>query len=603
MTPIQFNGCVGWLHEGTRTHGIVICEPLGHEALWLHKLVRSLAEHLSDRGFPVLRFHYPASGDSLGDERDANRFDSMLESVRLAVQALRERVALDSLTLVGVRAGAAIALLAADHIPGLTRFIALAPVVRGRSYLRELSFVAQRWLDNVPPTVRYTVRGETPLNVLGHAYPDDLVAALRRIDLCQAAGQLRTLPARALLVDAPYGDGEALSDALQARGVVVSVHPFADWAVAMREPVWSRLPDTLLDTIAGWIDDDADVTVRVLAQCPESGVVLTGKGSVERVVRVGPQQLVGVLCEPTEDIMRAAAPTLLITNTAANPRIADGRLAVRLARSLAARGICSLRIDSSGIGDSSERAREDQSGIPYSDQMIIDMVSAANWLKDEGHHQVVAFGICSGAYTSLHAAARGPFSGVIAVNLPLFVWPRGETLANVIKNQTNSMRGYFASLRSLGKWRGLLLKGRDLRPVLRALLRFLADFMSVRIMRVVEQFGRGPGKDTPRGLLSDMSTRGIRTHLIYGTFDPGVDALVRHFGPASRALARLPNVSVDMQETVDHSLHGGTAAQYAIDRCAALLEGWWTSAELAVPAKTRRATSSHSRKRRTESTQ
>ncbi|NTX29668.1 alpha/beta hydrolase [Burkholderia pyrrocinia] len=602
MTPIQFNGCVGWLHEGTRTHGIVICEPLGHEALWLHKLVRLLAEHLSDRGFPVLRFHYPASGDSLGDERDANRFDSMLGSVRLAVQTLRERVAPDSLTLVGVRAGAAVALLAADDIPGLTHFIALAPVVRGRSYLRELSSVAQRWLDNVPPTVRYAVRDETPLNVLGHVYPDDLVAALRRIDLCHAAGQLRALPARALLVDAPYGDGAALSDALQARGVVVSVHPCADWAVAMREPLWSRLPDTLLDTIAGWIDDDPDRTVRVSAQRPDSGVVLTGKGSVERVVRVGTRQLVGVLCEPTEDMMRAAAPTLLITNTAANPRIADGRLAVRLARSLAARGICSLRIDSSGIGDSSERARDNQLDIPYSDQMIVDMVSAANWLKAEGHHKVVAFGICSGAYTSLHAAARGPFAGVIAVNLPLFVWPRGETLANVIKNQTNSMRGYFASLRSPGKWRRLLLEGRDLRPVLRVLLRFLADFMSVPIMRVAEHVGRGPGKDTPRGLLRDMSTRGIRTHLIYGTFDPGVDALVRHFGPASRAFARLPNVSVDIQETVDHSLHGGTAAQYVIDRCAELLAGWRTSAELAAPAKSKRVTSSHSRKRRTEST-
>ncbi|WP_423368774.1 serine aminopeptidase domain-containing protein [Burkholderia sp. LMG 32019] len=602
MTPIQFNGCVGWLHEGTRTHGIVICEPLGHEALWLHKLVRALAEHLSDRGFPVLRFHYPASGDSLGDERDPNRFDGMVDSVRHAVRALRERVATDSLTLVGVRAGAAVALLAADEIPGLTRFVALAPVVRGRSYLRELSSVGQRWLDNVPPTVRHAVRDETPLNVLGHVYPDDLVAALRRIDLCQSAGQLRTLPARALLVDAPYGDGAALSDALQARGVVANVHPCADWAVAMREPIWSRLPDTLLDTIAAWIDDDPDATVRVSAPGPGSDVVLTGNGSVERVIRVGTRQLIGVLCEPTEDIVRAAAPTLLITNTAANPRVADGRLAVRLARALAARGICSLRIDSSGIGDSSERVRDDQLEIPYSDQMIVDMVSAANWLKDTGHHQVVAFGICSGAYTSLHAAARGPFAGVITVNLPLFVWPRGETLANVIKNQTNSMRGYIASLRSPCKWRRLLLEGRDLRPVLRAVLRFVVDVVSVPIRRVAEHGGRGPGTETPRGLLRDLSARGIRTHLIYGTFDPGVDVLVRHFGPASRAFAHLPNVSADLQDTVDHSLHGGSAAQYVIDRCAALLACWRSPAALAAPTKTSRAISSHVRKRHTEST-
>ncbi|MBA9901830.1 serine aminopeptidase domain-containing protein [Burkholderia cepacia] len=602
MTPVQFDGCVGWLHEGNRTHGIVICEPLGHEALWLHKLVRSLAEHLSDRGFPVLRFHYPASGDSLGDESDPDRFGKMLGSVQSAVQALRERVTVDHLTLVGVRAGAAVALLAADGIPGLTRFIALAPVVRGRGYLRELSVVAQHWLDNAPPTVRCAVRDEKPLNILGHLYPDDLVEALRRIDLRQIAGQLGTLPARALLVDAPYGDSATLSDALQARGVEVKVHACTDWADAMREPLWSRLPEALLDTVADWLDDDPDPIVRACAQCTDAGVVLKGKESIERIVRVGPQQMVGVLCEPAEGIMRAAAPTLLITNTAANPRIADGRLAVRLARSLAAQGICSLRIDASGIGDSGARARDNQQDIPYSDQVITDMVSAADWLKEHGHYKVVSFGICSGAYTSLHAASNGQFAGAIAVNLQVFVWPRGETLTNVIKNQTNSMRGYLASLRSAGKWRRLLRSGRDLRPVLRGLSRFLVDFMSVPIMRIAERVGRYPGKDTPRGLLRDMSARGIRTHLVYGMLDPGVDTLVRHFGPASRAFAHLPNISVDLQESVDHSLHGTAAAQYVIDRCTALLACWRAPVELAVPEKTKHATVSHSRKRHTEST-
>ncbi|OXI37334.1 serine aminopeptidase domain-containing protein [Burkholderia aenigmatica] len=575
MTPIQFDGCVGWLHEGNRSHGIVICEPLGHEALWLHKLVRSLAEHLADRGFPVLRFHYPASGDSLGDEQDADRFERMLASIQRAVRTLHERVAPDSLTLVGVRAGAALALLAADGMPGLTRFVAVAPVVRGRSYVRELSLVAQRWLDNVPPTVRDAVRHERPFNVLGHAYPDDLVGALRRIDLSHAAANMCTLPTRALLVDAPYGDSAALSDALQARGVPVSVHTCQDWAVAMREPLWSRLPDALPDTIASWIDDGADTVIRVTPQRPVRGVALEGNGCVEHVVRVGPQSLVGVLCEPAGDRVCASAPTLLIANTAANPRIADGRLAVRLARSLAGLGIRSLRIDSSGIGDSSQRARDDQTDIPYSDQAIGDMVAAARWLKDAGHHKVVAFGICSGAYASLHAAAQGPLAGVIAVNLPVFIWPRGQMLANVVNNQTNSMRGYAASLRNLDKWRRLLTEGRDLRPVLRALFHFVTDVMSVPVRRFMERVGRGPGKDTPRGLLRDMSARGIQTHLIYGTFDAGVDVMVRNFGSASSgAFAHLPNVSVDTQDALDHSLHGAVAAQYVIDRCAALLVGW-----------------------------
>ncbi|MGC3024872.1 serine aminopeptidase domain-containing protein [Burkholderia sp. DN3021] len=586
MTPIQFDGCVGWLHEGNRPHGVVICEPLGHEALWLHKLVRSIAEHLADRGFPVLRFHYPASGDSLGDERDSERFDHMLESVRHAVRTLYESAEVDSLTLVGVRAGAALAFLATDGIPGLTSFIALAPVVRGRSYVRELSLVAQRWLDNAPPTVRDAVRNDRSFNVLGHAYPDDLVGALRRIDLCEAAGHMRTLPARALLVDVSYGDSPALLDALQARGVAASIQACSDWAATMREPHWSRLPDALLDTIANWLDDRSEATVCASARRPVSGFELAGNGSVERMICVGPQQLVGVLCEPAGDSIRAAAPTLLMANTAANPRTADGRLAVRLARSLAAVGIRSLRIDSSGIGDSSRRARDDQSDIPYSDQTIADLVSAAHWLKEAGHHKVVTFGICSGAYASLHAAARGSLAGVITVNLPVFIWPRGETLSNVVNNQTNSMRGYIASLRSVDKWCRLLLEGRDLRPVVRAFARFVADCMTVPVMRLMERVGRVAGKDTPRGLLRDMSARGIQAHFIYGTFDPGIDVVVRHFGPVSGAFSHLQNVSIDTQDALDHSLHGNVAAQYVIDRCVELLSGWHAPAE---PAATRKA--------------
>ncbi|MGU4703939.1 alpha/beta hydrolase, partial [Burkholderia cepacia] len=78
--------------------------------------------------------------------------------------------------------------------------------------------------------------------------------------------------------------------------------------------------------------------------------------------------------------------------------------------------------------------------------------------------------------------------------------------------------------------------------------------------------------------------------------------LVRHFGPASRAFARLPNMSVDLRDAVDHSLYGTAAAQYVIDRCTGLLAGWRAPAELAAPEKTKHLMASHSRKRRTEST-
>ncbi|MDI7066021.1 hypothetical protein QMO17_32790, partial [Klebsiella pneumoniae] len=43
MHPVDFGGHFGWLYEPvsrpdkTRQLGIVLCGPLGHEALWLHQ--------------------------------------------------------------------------------------------------------------------------------------------------------------------------------------------------------------------------------------------------------------------------------------------------------------------------------------------------------------------------------------------------------------------------------------------------------------------------------------------------------------------------------------------------------------------------------------
>ena len=56
MTPLVFGGRFGWLHAGQGSHGVVLCNPFGHEEAWGHKAMRYLAEELSRRDIPVLRF-------------------------------------------------------------------------------------------------------------------------------------------------------------------------------------------------------------------------------------------------------------------------------------------------------------------------------------------------------------------------------------------------------------------------------------------------------------------------------------------------------------------------------------------------------------------
>lgn len=591
MKAITFDGCLGWLHEGCSAYGVVLCEPLGHEALWTHKLMRAFAERLADEGLWVLRFNYPCAGDSLGDDIDAERFSKSVDSIHRAIATLRAHAPISDLTLLGIRAGASFAMLAAaaeNDSGGASKvdaLVALSPVVRGRSYMRELSLIQQQWLETAPPAVQQEYLKEHCVSILGHRYPTDLVDEIRALNLSDAVNNASSLPRAVLLVDTNQGDSPALCTALQSRGVEVSSEVFLEFPATMREGTRSRLPLKTIDSIAHWIvqrmQDGAPTaghdTERAKSyESAGTPVALIANGISESLVSVGPAQLSGILCGPTEiAAARPGSPTLLIASTASNPRTADGRVAVRLAREMAHHGITTLRVDMRGIGDSGAQATDDQSGIPYSDRAIEDIATAADWLAAQGHRDIIAFGICSGAYASLHAATKTTsLAGVIAINLARFIWPRGMTLDDARKQQTNSTRGYLASVRNWRKWRRLICERRDPRPVLRELGKVLIGRMGRPLVRIAERFGWQPPAGTALGIIHHLARRGAKVLFVYGEFDPGVDELNRYFGPVRRAFKRWRQVRVRTMRQLDHSLYGTSGADAVIDLCVETLTSW-----------------------------
>jgi alpha/beta superfamily hydrolase len=588
LKPIVFDGCVGWLHEGQSGQGVVICESLGHEAFWTHKLTRALAEHLARAGVWVLRFNYPCAGDSAGDDIESGRFARSVASIHRAADVLRAHANISDLIFLGIRAGALFAMKAAAEAgviagPRVDALVALAPVVRGRAYMRELSLIHRQWLDTAPPDIQREQHSEPCVNILGHRYPADLVSEMRATDACEIARHADSLPASVLLVDIDQGDGSLLGSVLQSRAVDVTIDAFDEWPAAIVESTRSRLPIDAIESLTRWIvgrRQTATASVRSdshasAARSAESTHSVEMDGMTETVVRVGPDRLVGILCSPSEiNPARHGAPALLIANTAANHRGADGRVGVRMARALARHGITTLRIDVTGVGDSGPHAPDDQSGVPYSDQAIEDVAAAAAWLVEQGHQEVVAAGICSGAYASLHAAARTTcVAGVIAINLPRFVWPAGQTLEAVMQQRINSARGYCVSMRNWRKWKRLVSERRDLRPILRALCRPVVSRFRLPVIRAAERLGRTPRDGTERGLLHALERRRVRTLLVYGEFDHGIDELHRHFGSAAHAFKGSRHVRVHTIRHLDHSLYGTAGADAVIDLCIQTLTG------------------------------
>jgi pimeloyl-ACP methyl ester carboxylesterase len=114
------------------------------------------------------------------------------------------------------------------------------------------------------------------------------------------------------------------------------------------------------------------------------------------------QALSGILLEPRRPFRDVA---MLFLNAGIVHRVGPNRCHVSLARSLAERGIASLRFDLSGLGES-EPASTD---LGYNERVLSEMRSAMSLLAERlGIRKVALFGICSGADSGLSIARAEP---------------------------------------------------------------------------------------------------------------------------------------------------------------------------------------------------
>jgi len=120
----------------------------------------------------------------------------------------------------------------------------------------------------------------------------------------------------------------------------------------------------------------------------------------ESPILFGPDRnLLGILTSPAR--ADTHAPACLLLNVGVTHRVGPRRLNVKLARQLAERGVYSLRLDLSGIGDSAAA----QSRASFREQSIQDLKSAMDVIeKQTGIRRFAVLGICSGASNGYYLA-------------------------------------------------------------------------------------------------------------------------------------------------------------------------------------------------------
>lgn len=582
MTPVYISGCFGVLHPARGPRGVLICSTLGDEALNVYRPLVFLAERFAASGSPTLRLEYYGVGDSAGGDGEPGRFEAWLDGIAAGVRWLRETCGVGPVTLVGVRAGAALAARAACDIDDIEALILLSPAPSGHRFLRELIFKARTTAEIWQ--VESRIEAGNWFEVHGLRLDRPTRDGLDRLDV--ATLSCRPAP-RALVLDRHDGlAGGVLVAQLRRLGTEVTCEVAGDLDAMLRDPYENVVPHEVFARAVDWHAESCGAGeerggVRLARPSPyplpkageessyplpkagEGSRLATGVGE-ESPIRFGPNgTLFGILSTPVH--RGDNAPAVLITNTGANPRYGNSRVAVTMARWLAANGIASLRMDGAGIGDSAIETGE--RGRPYASQGDRDLAAGIDELTRRFATPVLLLGICSGAFHALQAAYEDRrIAGLMLVNLQKFAWQDGESLSVVQRTTFRTTRFYLQHLTCPHVWQRLMHGGINVGGITRALasraLRRVvaaADPALALLQHHETQVGR------VRRQMRGLQQRNVPILFVLSGNDPGLDEIAEYFGSQGRQLRRQSNVMFRVLDGADHTL----SAQRARDslRC------------------------------------
>jgi hypothetical protein len=77
---------------------------------------------------------------------------------------------------------------------------------------------------------------------------------------------------------------------------------------------------------------------------------------------------------------------------------------------------------------------------------------------------------------------------------------------------------------------------------------------------------------TPQAIARVLDAKGVKTLLVYGSYDAGLDLLAAHCGKMGVRLSRYPNVRVITFPDVDHSLFNPASSAQIISLCESVIK-------------------------------
>ena len=618
--PLYFRSAghvlLGHWHRAPVSHpglAVVLCATIGREELSSYPSLRALAGRLAAAGLPALRFDYPACGDSGGDEDDPHLVPAWIAAIEAAVDEARRLSGARGVVLIGLRVGALLAAEAAARREDIVGLAALAPVLSGRQYVRELRLLAAAagdaevaaTIDSAAPA--QSASGAQSGTSPARAGPRDLDAGgyWLSAETCSELGRLDVLrcirsPASQILIaerdDLP--EDPRWADQLRAAGAHVQVRRVAGIAQMMQDAHLSRVPVQVLSSVTEWVGGLVDSPSAIGSDHPtgsrqapdQEGFPISADfgrciETIEQIDCLG-VRLEAVISAPQVRGAEGAAPcaadgrgrrlprkVVVIPNAGATRRSGPGRLQTLLARELASRGCVVMRVDLSGFGDSAPL--DHPTGHPvYFPEGQIELEALCGWLRSRtGARTCVVLGLCSGAYYGLRAATSpGTINELIAVNPLTFYWHDGDEMVLPDYKVQGEVRRYLQPKGQLARL-GKLLRGKvNVRKSLGLLRRHARSGLSYAGRDIGRLVGWPLRDDLARDLRS-MLDRGVRVRFVIAESDPGVDMHRRQGGAWVRRCLRRGRIRLDVLENADHTFTRRESKQRLVTAVTQALQG------------------------------
>ena len=568
MQPVVVGGCFGWLHRGMANTGrgvaVLICPPLYRDALDSYHSLRLLADDFAAAGYPTLRFNYPGTGDSC-DAESPDLWPAWQQSLRHAADWLRTVTGARQLVLCGLRIGATLAALAAASRDDVAGLILLAPVLRGRSYIRQLLIEAQLQDQTVAPT-------ESDLGLDFHElyFSSETIRQINQVDLRKV--EFHADLAIAVFSTTPAGIVSDCAESWTRQGCRVSSKDFTGLEPALQPNLRVKEAPADFSAVTGWLQQTVPQRPNQLAGIDLAGpTVLHTPAATEVPLHFGPAPgLFGILSRPAQP---ADTTAVIITNAGRDPHYGSARFGVEFARRLAAAGVAALRMDFEGLGDSPGLLGREKILSPlFEADRSPDISAAIDLLEQQGYTKFVVYGLCSGAYHAFHSGLADPrISVMLLVNMPVFVWRSGDTI-DLVRHKTSPYHYYLLRLLKKEFWKQIL-KGRlDLANIIQARRQRIRENMKARTRHLLERLGYVDLKSFPRRAMATLAGRETRTLFVFAPDDGGIDAVEQEFGRGGSGLGAF-NATMHVVPGLDHMLSGRAMRQTAADLMIGYLRG------------------------------